>query len=650
MKFGIIRTAAISPALRVADCAYNAARIIEWMREAEERSVSVAVFPELSLTGYTCGDLFGQARLREGALEGLKRVLEASRELELTAAVGLPVLFGGKLYNAAAMLSRGKVLGVVPKSWLPNYGEFYEQRNFVSGRGVSGQLELFGESVPFGADLLFEADGCVLGVEICEDLWVPEPPSVRMAQAGANLILNLSASNEVIGKADYRRKLVLGQSARLICGYVYADAGEGESTTDMVFASHDIVAENGVIAAESTPFAGARGRQSGEDRIYSQNGCMVVGDLDLEKLALERSRMNTFELWPEGFRRIRFVLPERSFTPLLRIPAQPFVPRERAALDSRAEQILTMQAMGLKKRIEHSRAKTVVIGISGGLDSTLATLVAVRAMDLLGRPHTDVVTVTMPCFGTTDRTHCNAVRMTKLLGTSFQEVDIRETALSHFEDIGHDPDDHSVVFENGQARIRTLVLMDIANQTEGIVGGTGDLSELALGWATYNGDHMSMYGINASVPKTLIRHLVRYEADRANEELKSVLTDVLDTPVSPELLPAGEEGDIAQKTEDLVGPYELHDFFLYYGIRWGFSPKKVSFLCRLAMAGRYPDGEILKWLKVFYTRFFAQQFKRSCLPDGVKIGSASLSPRGDWRMPSDACAALWLREIEEIED
>ncbi len=648
MQYGIIRTAAVSPALRVADCDHNAARIIEWMREADKRAVSLAVFPELAVTGYTCGDLFQQDALRRGALAALDRIRSASRELELTAVVGLPMVCGGKLYNSAAIISRGRVLGIVPKSYLPNYGEFYEQRNFSSGRGLSRTVTLFGEEVPFGSDLLFEAEACVFGVEICEDLWVPEPPSLRLAQAGANVILNPSASNEVIGKAEYRRKLVLGQSARLICGYVYADAGEGESTTDLVFAAHDLIAENGAIASESLPFANVRGTRSSDSRIYNENGCMVIADLDLEKLALERSRLNTFESRSDGFRRIAFSLSEREFRPMLRIPAQPFVPKDRSLLDSRAEQILTMQAVGLKKRVERSRAKTVVIGISGGLDSTLATLVAVRAMDLLGRPHTDVVTVTMPCFGTSDRTHRNAVRMTKLLGTSFQEVDIRETTLSHFEDIGHDPDDHSVVFENGQARMRTLVLMDIANQTGGIVGGTGDLSELALGWATYNGDHMSMYGINASVPKTLIRHLVRYEADRANEELRSVLSDVLDTPVSPELLPADGEGDISQKTEDLVGPYELHDFFLYYGIRWGFSPKKVYFLANLAMEGRYPQAEILRWLKVFYTRFFAQQFKRSCLPDGVKIGSASLSPRGDWRMPSDACADLWLREIEEI--
>ena len=638
MRDGFLKAAALSPALRVADCAYNTQQIIAQLKDAAARGVKLAVFPEFCLTGYTCGDLFLQHTLQQGALTGLQSILDTSRELDVVALVGLPLLVRGKLYNAAAVLCRGRLLGLVPKTYLPNYGEFYEKRQFTPGSTEVEWVTVCGQQVPFGTSLLFrccEMPSFVLGVEICEDLWSALPPSTFHALAGATVVANLSASEETVGKAEYRRALVQNQSARLLCGYLYASAGHGESTQDMVFGGHDLIAENGTLLSEALPFAGG----------------WAETEIDCQRMESERARNTSFEPSAEGYQTVEFHL-EPTETPLTRwVDPTPFVPHDQRLRAQRCELILKMQADGLAKRLEHARAKTAVIGISGGLDSCLALLVAVRALKQLGRPTTDVLAVTMPCFGTTRRTRSNAEILCDELHVSFREIDIAATVHSHFADIGQDEKVLDVTFENGQARVRTLELMDLANRTGGLVVGTGDLSELALGWATYNGDHMSMYGVNASVPKTLVRHLVQYEADIASSEtLKTVLLDILDTPVSPELLPAKENGDIAQKTEDLVGPYELHDFYLYHVLRFGFGPEKIFRLAKAAFAGRaeYPDSVLYKWLRNFYWRFFAQQFKRSCLPDGPKVGSVTLSPRGDWRMPSDAAAALWLAELEQI--
>ena len=634
MLDGFLKTAAATPTIRVADPAYNAQEIAGLLKQAAGQGVKFLMFPELCLTGYTCGDLFLQPLLLSGAEQGLAEILEESKSLPLLAAVGLPVAVEGKLYNCAAVFTQGKLLGLVPKLHIPNYSEFYEQRHFTSGAGTAGEVTLCGQTVPFGEKLLFRCEDFPLftaGFEICEDLWVAQPPSGDLAEAGALVIGNLSASDEMIGKEDYRRQLVSSQSARLVSGYVYADAGYGESSTDLIFAGHNLIGENGSILTESKLFENQ----------------LVATELDLFKLAQERRRLTTYRQGREGdCRVVSFSLPVEETTLTRWVDPHPFVPSDETQRTRRCESIFAMQTTGLCKRLEHSHSKTAVVGLSGGLDSTLALLVAARAMKRLGRPASDVVAVTMPCFGTTSRTRSNAETLAKLLGVTFRTVDLKESVLLHFKDIGHDVEDHSVVYENGQARMRTLVLMNIANQTGGLVIGTGDLSELALGWATYNGDHMSMYGVNASIPKTLIRHMVRYVADTGEEPgLRQVLLDILDTPVSPELLPPTGEGTIAQVTEDLVGPYELHDFFLYYGIRWGFEPKKVYRLCRYALGDVYDNATILKWLETFYRRFFAQQFKRSCLPDGPKVGSMTLSPRGDWRMPSDASAALWLEQI-----
>ena len=637
MLDGFLKTAAATPTIRVADPGYNAKQILEILHEASGDGVKFLVFPELCLTGYTCGDLFLQPLLLAGTEQALAEILEGSKDLPLLAAVGLPVTVEGKLYNCAAVFCRGKLLGLVPKKHIPNYSEFYEQRHFTSGAGTDGEVTLCGQTVPFGERLLFRCRDYPLftaGFEICEDLWVAQPPSGDLTESGALIIGNLSASDEMIGKEDYRRQLVGSQSARLVCGYVYADAGYGESSTDLIFAGHNLIGENGAILTES--------------RLFENQ--MVVTELDLSKLAQERRRLTTYQQGrKENCRLVPFSLPVEETTLTRWVDPHPFVPSDPAQRTRRCESIFAMQTTGLCKRLEHSRSKTAVVGLSGGLDSTLALLVAARAMKRLGRPASDVVAVTMPCFGTTSRTRSNAETLAQLLGVTFRTVDLKESVLLHFRDIGHDLKDHSVVYENGQARMRTLVLMNIANQTGGLVIGTGDLSELALGWATYNGDHMSMYGVNASIPKTLIRHMVQYVADTGEEPgLREVLLDILDTPVSPELLPPTGEGTIAQVTEDLVGPYELHDFFLYYGIRWGFEPKKVYRLCRYSLGNTYDNETILKWLETFYRRFFAQQFKRSCLPDGPKVGSMTLSPRGDWRMPSDASAALWLEQIRSL--
>ena len=637
MNDGFLKAAALSPSLRVADCAYNTSQILSQLKDAAARGVRLAVFPEFCLTGYTCGDLFLQRTLQQGALDGLQTLLDASRELDVVALVGLPLLVRGKLYNCAAVLCGGRLLGLVPKTYLPNYGEFYEKRQFTPGSTKVETVTVFGQEVPFGTSLLFrcrQMPSFVLGVEICEDLWSALPPSTFHALAGATVIANLSASDETVGKAEYRRTLVSNQSARLLCGYLYASAGHGESTQDMVFAGHDLIAENGTLLAETSPFEGG----------------WAETELDCQRMESERARNTSFEPSTEGYLTVDFDLTLTETLLSRWVDPTPFIPHDERRRAERCELILKMQADGLAKRLEHAHAKTAVIGISGGLDSCLALLVAVRAMKQLGRPTSDVLAVTMPCFGTTRRTRSNAEILCDELAVSFTEIDIANTVHSHFKDIGQDEQVLDVTFENGQARVRTLELMDTANRTGGLVVGTGDLSELALGWATYNGDHMSMYGVNAGVPKTLVRHLVRYEADiAASAELRRVLLDILDTPVSPELLPA-KDGEIAQKTEDLVGPYELHDFYLYYVLRFGFGPAKIFRLAKAAFAGRaeYPDEVLYRWLRNFYWRFFAQQFKRSCLPDGPKVGSVTLSPRGDWRMPSDAAAALWLAELELI--
>lgn len=635
MKDGFVKVAAVTPQIKVADPAFNAEQAIAAARGAAKAGAKLVVLPELCLTGYTCGDLFYQEALLSAALSGLKRFKEETAELDALFFVGLPVRVGGLLYNCAAAVARGRVLGLVPKTFLPNYNEFYERRHFAPAPPENGTCDLFGEPVPFGSKLLFAADapvGLTVAAEICEDLWTADPPSVHHAVNGATVIVNLSASDETVGKAEYRRNLVAMQSARLVAGYVYADAGEGESSTDMVFAGHNLVAENGRILAETPLFL---------------NGS-AVSEIDVSALLTERSKLANYAYARDrGYCTVRFSL-EETKTQLTREYARlPFVPRGERELGERAELILTMQAAGLKKRLLSANAKKLVIGLSGGLDSTLALLVSVRALHAAERPLTDLVGVTMPCFGTTDRTLNNTVRLSRALKITLKKIDIAKSVTRHLKEIGHDLALHDVTYENAQARERTQVLMDIANQEGGLVVGTGDLSELALGWATYNGDHMSMYAVNAGVPKTLVRYLVRHEAMRGKPKLRGILTDILDTPVSPELLPA-KDGEIAQKTEEIVGPYELHDFFLYHAVRMGFSPKKVYRLAVRAFDGEYSAETVYRWLKTFYSRFFAQQFKRSCLPDGVKVGSVTLSPRGDWRMPSDASRAAWLAELEEI--
>lgn len=633
MRHGFVKVAAVTPKIKVADTSYNGELIRKLMKKTAKAGAKVVVFPELCITGYTCSDLFLQEKLLTSALDELVKISECSQNIDGIFFVGLPLEINGKLYNVAAAVSGGDILGIVPKQHLPNYNEFYEQRHFMSGRDLCTEVKIKDEMVQVDPDLMFaceQVSKLKIGVEICEDLWVPNPPSIAHAMEGATLIVNLSASDEITGKSLYRRDLVAGQSARLVCGYIYASAGDGESTQDVVYSGHNLIAENGQVLAESKRFE--------NEIIYSE--------IDVERLEADRRRMTTFEIGEGNF--IPFSL-KRSTTTLSRyVDPAPFVPSNKADRDRRCDEILMIQAMGLKKRIEHTNCKSAVIGISGGLDSTLALLVTVRAFDLLGMDHSNIAAVTMPGFGTTDRTYDNAVNLIKSLGAEFIEVDIKNAVNVHFEDIGQDSSVHDVTYENGQARERTQILMDLANKKNGMVIGTGDLSELALGWATYNGDHMSMYAVNASVPKTLVRHLVKYYADTCGDNLlEKTLLDVLDTPVSPELLPP-ENGKISQKTEDLVGPYELHDFFLYNMLRLGFAPGKIYRLAKLAFEETYDEEFILKWLKTFYRRFFAQQFKRSCLPDGPKVGTVAVSPRGDLRMPSDACGRIWLDEIEKL--
>ena len=633
---GFIRAAAISPSLRVADCAYNAQQIVDAMQAFAAENVHLLCLPEFSLTGYTCSDLFLQEPLLRGAEKALVTILQASKGLNLVTLVGLPVRHNGKLYNCAAVVCGGELLGLVPKTCLPNYGEFYEKRHFQPGMEEAECIEYAGQETLIGTRLLFackQMPSFVLGVEICEDLWAPVPPSCAHALAGATVIANLSASDETIGKAAYRRELVAGQSARLLCAYLYADAGHGESTTDMTFAGHNLIAENGTVLAQTAPFAAEE----------------ALTELDLNRMVQERQRNTTFVPHTEGYATVEFEMMPSELCLTREVSPTPFVPLDAASRSERCELILRIQAEGLAKRMEHTHARCAVVGISGGLDSCLALLVAVRACKVLERDPKDIVALTMPCFGTTRRTRSNAEILCEALGVTFDEINITNTVNSHFADIGQDPNTYDVTFENCQARVRTLELMDYANKYGGFVIGTGDLSELALGWATYNGDHMSMYGVNAGVPKTLVRHIVQYVADTCGDDtLCAVLVYILDTPVSPELLPTAEDGTIAQQTEKLVGPYELHDFYLYYVLRFGFGPVKIYHLARTAFEGKYEPEVLLHWLKNFYHRFFAQQFKRSCLPDGPKVGSVTLSPRGDWRMPSDACNALWMAELEEI--
>lgn len=666
MLDGFVKVAACSPELKVADCEYNCDKMIEKSRRMSHEGVKVLAFPELCLTGYTCGDLFLQDQLLKGALEGLGRFAAETKACDTLFCAGLPLLHRGRLYNVAAVIFHGEVLGLVPKSHIPAYSEFYEGRHFAGGdsawqRGTVSEegcgthrLPFMDREVPFGAKQIFTCEQLPelsVAVEICEDLWVPVPPGSYHAMAGATVILNPSASDEVTGKSAYRRELVKNQSARTITAYLYADASEGESTTDLVYAGHNMIMENGVMLAENSSF-------------QEQD---IITEIDVKRLQAERRRMTTFPLYvsPEkmGYRIHRFRYDKVEKTELTRtFEKTPFVPSAKSHREERCDEILNIQASGLAKRLRHTGCQSAVIGLSGGLDSTLALLVTVRAFDKLSLDRKGIVCVTMPCFGTTNRTYDNAVNLAKELGTELREISIEKAVKGHFEDIGHDINVHDITYENGQARERTQILMNIANQTGGLVIGTGDMSELALGWATYNGDHMSMYGVNCSVPKTLVRYLVQYFADTctgkgrdtcagnggtSGSTLKRVLYDVLDTPVSPELLPP-KDGKISQKTEDIVGPYELHDFYLYYMLRFGFMPSKIFRLAVYTFEGVYDAKAVYQWLRTFYHRFFRQQFKRSCIPDGPKVGSVALSPRGDLRMPSDASDALWKADLESI--
>ena len=636
MKDGFYRIAAATPPVSVANPEENARRMREMIEEAAAQGCGAVCFPELSLTGYTCGDLFRDRTLLAGAEQALARLMKAAAGLDILCAVGVPVPWNGALYNCAAVFHRGKLLGLPAKSCVPNYSEFYEARHFTQAPAAV-EVSFAGQKAWLGRGLLFRCENVpdlAVGVEICEDLWSPLPPSTQLCLSGATVVLNPSCSDETIGKAEYRRELVRQHSGRLLCAYAYADSGLGESTTDMVFAGHDMIAENGSLLGESQLFTTG----------------LVTADVDLERLSQERRRMNTWQPRQSGCVSIPFAYDQATldaFQPRREFPSAPFVPQDAAGLSDRCQLILTMQSVGLSSRLAAIRGKTAVVGLSGGLDSTLALLVTVRAFDRLGLDRRGIHALSMPCFGTTSRTKSNAQRIAEELGVSFREVSIEKAVRQHFADIGQEEDCLDVTYENAQARERTQVLMDTANRLGGIVIGTGDLSELALGWATYNGDHMSMYGVNASIPKTLVRHLVRYVADHSEDRLRAALLDVLDTPVSPELLPP-KDGEIAQKTEELVGPYQLHDFFLYYMLRFGFGPGKIYRMACRSFAGEYDGAEVKRWLVAFYRRFFTQQFKRSCLPDGPKVGSVTLSPRGDWRMPSDASWQLWEGELAQL--
>lgn len=645
--YSFIRTAAAVPVLKVADCVYNTEEIIKLIDEALKKEVKILAFPELSITSYTCGDLFAQSTLIEYAEKSLEKIAEFSKDKDMFITVGLPVCCDNQTFNCIAGISKGKILGLIPKTNLPNYSEFYEERWFSSADDlISDEITICGQTVPIGSDILFTVENIknlTIGIEVCEDLWSPIPPSSYQSIFGATVIINGSASNELATKHEYRRNLVAQQSSRCICGYIYSSAGTGESTQDTVFSGHSMICENGNMLSESKRFL--------------REGSLTIADIDLELLANDRKKNTSFMTQlrknerPLFFRNIKFTMEENSIDEFYRtVKPAPFVPDNNAMLNERCEDIFNIQVTGLAKRITHTNSKSLVVGISGGLDSTLALLVAVKACDYLGIDRKNVHGITMPGFGTTDRTYNNALNLMKSLGVTVKEISIKDAAIQHFKDIGHDINVHDVTYENTQARERTQILMDYANKEWGMVIGTGDLSELALGWATYNGDHMSMYGVNGGVPKTLVRVLVKWVAENENlgNNSAEILFDVLDTPVSPELLPPDKDGNINQKTEEIVGPYELHDFFLYYVVRFGFAPAKILFLAEKAFKGEYSRETLIKWIKNFYRRFFAQQFKRSCLPDGPKVGTISLSPRGDWRMPSDACGRIWLDEAEKL--
>lgn len=635
MKDGFLKVAAASPKVRVADCEYNTKNIISMTEKARENDASLIVFPELCITAYTCGDLFLQETLLNSCEKSLLKIIKSSKENKMFIVVGFPFRYNGAIYNAAAVINNGDLLAIIPKINIPNYGEFYEARHFTSGKGIKPfVLDFLGYKPVFGQNIVFRCENMkelVIGCEICEDLWVLNPPSINLAEGGATVILNLSASNEIIGKADYRKQLVSSHSSRLLCAYIYSSASIGESTQDLVFSGHNFIVENGAILAQSERF---------------ETG-IIYSEIDVQKLIHERTRMNTFNVCQNSCTQILFSIPDKHVKLTRKFSKTPFVPQEKIELENRCKEILKMQAVGLASRMKHTKCENVVIGLSGGLDSTLALIATVHAFDILGIKRAGINAVTMPCFGTTSRTKSNALKLAECYGATVHIIDIKESVNQHFKDIGHSWDCQDITFENAQARTRTMILMNIANKIGGMVIGTGDLSELALGWATYNGDHMSMYGVNSSIPKTLVKYLTNYEASISQGDLKNVLNDIIETPVSPELLPP-KDGEISQKTEELVGPYELHDFFLYYITRFGFRPRKIFKIAKQSFKNIYDDETIKKWLIIFLRRFFSQQFKRSCMPDGPKIGSVTLSPRGDWRMPSDAVSNLWLNEAENI--
>ncbi|WP_288738952.1 NAD(+) synthase [uncultured Parabacteroides sp.] len=643
MNYGFVKVAAAVPHVQVADCFYNIQQMEGLMRQASDKGVQIIAFPEMSVTAYTCLDLFAQQTLLKNAEQALLKLVSDTADLNILTIAGAPLVTENRLINAAIAFQAGKILGVVPKTYIPNYKEFQEQRWFTSATELRDKTVSIGDrTYPLGSHLLFTAGQVKVGIEICEDLWVPVPPSSLLAMEGANILVNISASNELIGKHHYLRSLICQQSARCMAGYVYASAGFGESSTDLVFAGNGIIAENGTLLEESPRF--------------TMQEQLVISEIDIENLQNDRQINTSFmhgasTLLGGETITIPFALSENSGQPVLTrsVDPHPFTP-SGDALKERCEEIFQIQVAGLAKRIVHTHSRTAVVGISGGLDSTLALLVTVMTFDALNIPRNQILGITMPGFGTTDRTYTNACDLIRSLGVTLKEISIKDACLQHFKDISHNPSVHDVTYENSQARERTQILMDVANQENGLVIGTGDLSELALGWATYNGDHMSMYGVNGSIPKTLVRYLVEWVAhNRVDEASRATLLDIVDTPISPELIPADENGNIKQKTEDLVGPYELHDFFLYHFLRFGSSPAKIYFLAQQAFGGSYDKETIRKWLHTFFRRFFQQQFKRSCLPDGPKVGSVSLSPRGDWRMPSDAMATLWLKEIEELD-
>ena len=639
LKYGFIKTAAASPKIRVADCDYNAEQIIKMSKDAYEKGASLIVFPELCVTGYTCGDLFLQNTLIKSAEEAVAKIVEETKDVDIILVVGAPIAVKHSLYNCGIVIYKGEILGAVPKTHLPSHSEFSEGRYFSNGEDFDTAISYANQdNVWVSANIIFtclDFEDFSFGVEICEDLWVASSPSIRLAENGATIICNLSSSNALAGKCSFKRDLVKMQSAKLFSAYIYSDSSIGESTTDLVFAGQNIIAENSAIVAESKGFK--------ENIIYA--------DIDVQKLASERKRITTFysENNDNGVFDFCFDMKLKKTELSKEISQTPFIPTDKTELETRCEEILQIQTAGLVTRLESTGIKNVVLGLSGGLDSTLALIACVHAFDELGIDRKNIHTVTMPCFGTTKRTKSNAEKLAEAYGVSFEEINITNAVRQHFSDIGHDETVTDVTYENSQARERTQVLMDLSNKYNGLVIGTGDLSELALGWATYNGDHMSMYGVNASIPKTFIRYLTAYEAQKSEDTLKQVLLDILDTPVSPELLPPDKDGEIAQKTEDVVGPYELHDFFLYYMVRYGFTPSKIYYMAKYAFSGKYDSEVIKKWLKVFLRRFFTQQFKRSCLPDGPKVGSISLSPRGDFRMPSDASYNMWLKDLENAE-